>query len=117
MDLPGHHSSGQRNRRRPASLPIHCPDLKGAVREYLDYYIDNQIPVIILVFDKENDEICDELGGCGPANGRNTLYQAYAFITVEIIGYKFEGRDQGSPSPKWMVFRFLNARNECGEVK
>lgn len=88
------------------------------VATWLQYYIDNQVPVVLLVFDKTNQQICDELGVACSVTGQNTLYRAYAFITVEIIGYKFQGGVPPSDPhyPKWIVFRFLNARNECGEV-
>jgi hypothetical protein len=68
-----------------------------AVREALKFYIDEQIPVTLIVFDAEWPH--------------PKLFRVAGFVTARIIGYEITGSD------KYMVFEYIDWKQECTPVE
>jgi hypothetical protein len=74
--------------------------------QVIDQYVDEDTYVNLVVFDMFNEEI----PGVGPQSGANTAYRVYDFITVRLVGYSFQGKND----TKWILFEFISSGVTCG---
>jgi hypothetical protein len=61
-------------------------------------YVNSGTPVTIIITDQTNG-----------LTGSNANYRVAGFVSVEIVGYSF----QGPPDSKWILFKFVEWGKEC----
>jgi hypothetical protein len=84
----------------------------NVVNTAMQFYVDNNTPVFLIVFDYTNQgdgPIDPETGNpvCEENPGSNVLFHVIEFAKVRLIGYQYGGND------KWIVFEFLGWGLEC----
>ena len=75
----------------------------------LEWYIDNDIPMFLIVYDYTNqgEGPPDEPDSCDENPGESISFHVLDFAKVDLVGYKF-GTDE-----KWIVFEFLGWGLQC----